>query len=350
MTMRLRPFVYAVPSVGRTATVTLACLTAMLTAFVIYVGAASIAQLSLVISCVLGSVISVLLYNFLRGRPFVRFKRSVILCAVVEGIITAMILPLSFPPLHAAVLVCVFTIAAKHLSVQESAMSTRSALNVSVLVACTAQIVGGESYSKVEVAATRLITPITDALNSGLFSLFSVTVPEEYISLFWTPAAASSLSCYFAIIVLLSSLVLNALNMAEGMVQAIFCFVYLLLVRIAGPALYGNADVISAALSGGLLFYAVFVLSCPGTLPMSRTGRVIYAASCGVLAFFIQKDGRQEGGIAYAILCGNIISILIQYIEDLWHNFVVSKMNASLTAQQNSHGLDSHGAEGVYDK
>lgn len=328
-TLRVRPFIYVVPSTYRTCVVTLACLVAIASCLILTDEKWICA---LFIGCVLGSVSAALLTQVKRYTfSFIRQRRGALLSSAVEGAVTAMILPSTFPPIEAAILTFIFSLASMGLAPRTSTSSTRSILNVPVLTACTAWIVGGgrDCTGAILPIANALDTAVTDTLNSSVFSIFAVTVPDGYMSLFWKAAeTAGSAAEHFNVLTLLSSIILFSCNMADGMVTSLFLFMYLLLVRLAGPIIFGGGDILLAALSGGTLFCAVFVIARPATLPATRTGRAVYALLCGIMAFFVAGVLPTVRGIPFAILCGNVISILIRYFEDLIYDFIAQRKAA----------------------
>lgn len=332
--VRIRPFIYAVPSAGRTCVVTLCCLFVMILSLI---SKKMFWECALCLSSVLGSVLAALLPEAMMKNlllPYKRHKRSRMLSAIVEGIIAAMILPSSCQLSTAFLLTFVFTLVAMNMAPRTSTFMSRSALNIPALVACSSWVVGVGGGANVLLPAldSPWDAPLTDVLNNNVFGMFGVTVPNGYMQLFADEAKGLCACCHFNAITILSSLVLFSCGMANGAVSAVFLFVYMALVRLAGPALFNSGDMVMAALTGGTLFCAVFVINRPGTLPMSRAGRAIYAVTCGVLAFFIAGPNPGIRSVPFAILCGNIISILIRYVEELFIDFADKRREAVLPA------------------
>lgn len=324
LTARIRPFAYVVPSVTRTNAVTLVCLSVMI--FFLCMEK-QIDSIVLVASSVIGCVAAILVQTATNGRLFLHFarqKRSVILTGVVEGIVTAFILPSGFSPIHAGALTFIFTFASRSLAQKTAAFCARSSLNVPAIVAAVAWIMSSNDGGAMLTSVSAWDGAVTDALNNSVFSLLGVTVPPGYMSLFWNAGEGASISSRFNIITILSSLVLFSCNMADGIITFIFLSVYLLLVRFAGPFFTGG-DVLHAALTGGTLFCAVYVIARPGTLPMSRPWKTVYAILCGVFAFFIAARGLYLQSIPFAILCANVLSILMRYAEDAFTSFAAKR-------------------------
>lgn len=63
--------------------------------------------------------------------------------------------------------------------------------------------------------------------------------------------------------------------------------------------------------SGGLLLGALFIATDPVTSPVSRAGRLLFGAGCGVLVFVIRSWGSFPEAVAFAVLFMNALSPLI---------------------------------------
>lgn len=102
-------------------------------------------------------------------------------------------------------------------------------------------------------------------------------------------------------------------------------FVYLVVRRVITPVipltyigtvalmslLFGQ-DILFEVLSGGLLLGAVFMATDYTTSPITRKGRVVFAAGCGVLTFLIRQFGSLPEGVSFSILIMNILVPLIE--------------------------------------
>lgn len=101
-------------------------------------------------------------------------------------------------------------------------------------------------------------------------------------------------------------------------------FVYLLLTgticwqipvgMVASVAVFSallGLDPLTAVLSGGVLFGAVFMATDYTTSPMTPWGRTIYAVGIGLLVVVIRKFGSYPEGVTYGILLMNITTPLI---------------------------------------
>ena len=70
-------------------------------------------------------------------------------------------------------------------------------------------------------------------------------------------------------------------------------------------------DPLTAVLSGGVLFGAVYMATDYVTNPMLIKGRVIFAFGCGLIVVLIRNFGNYPEGVTYAILIMNIVTPLI---------------------------------------
>lgn len=77
-------------------------------------------------------------------------------------------------------------------------------------------------------------------------------------------------------------------------------------------ALFGlDGGVLTAVLSGGVIFGAVFMATDYTTSPMTSVGQYIFAVGCGLIVAVIRKWGAYPEGVTYAILFMNICTPLI---------------------------------------
>ena len=69
-----------------------------------------------------------------------------------------------------------------------------------------------------------------------------------------------------------------------------------------------GGDVVMALTSGGLLFGATFMATDYATTPVSKAGRAVFGAGCGLLTFLIRKFGGYPEGVMFSILFMNSLS------------------------------------------
>ena len=70
-------------------------------------------------------------------------------------------------------------------------------------------------------------------------------------------------------------------------------------------------DPLTAVLSGGVLFGAVFMATDYVTTPMLKVGQAIFGVGAGILVVLIRNYGNYPEGVTYAILIMNIVTPLI---------------------------------------
>lgn len=101
--------------------------------------------------------------------------------------------------------------------------------------------------------------------------------------------------------------------------------VYLIARKVIAPTIpviyIGTSAVLSLALgldpveqilSGGLLLGAIFMATDYTTSPITKWGKVIYAAGCGVLTILIRTYAAVPEGVSFSILIMNILTPLIE--------------------------------------
>jgi electron transport complex protein RnfD len=68
-----------------------------------------------------------------------------------------------------------------------------------------------------------------------------------------------------------------------------------------------GVDPVMALMSGGVLFGAVFMTTDYSTSPLTKPGRLIFGAGCGVITFLIRQFGGYPEGVMFSILIMNIV-------------------------------------------
>lgn len=159
---------------------------------------------------------------------------------------------------------------------------------------------------------------VTSALNSLLLHGVGVTLPEGYISLFLN--STSSIPAFrYNIVTLMSSIILFSIRVADYILPAFFLTTYAILVWTFGMVpvsnIYFTGDILSAVLTGGILFAAFFVMTEPASSPKTKYGKAMSGFFTGLFAFFICAHGASPAGIFFAIILSNVISPLIERLE-----------------------------------
>lgn len=161
---------------------------------------------------------------------------------------------------------------------------------------------------------------ITNFLNAKVFKFAGVSLPEGYVSLFWDTGALIP-AFRFNLLTLIATMILLAFGGIKWIIPCVFLFIYGLLVRIFGLFPYGGilnqGDILLAIFSSGTIMTAFLLLQWPGTTPMTIVGKVVFGVFSGVFAFLIMGCGTSPIGAMFVILITNIISPIIQLVEDL---------------------------------
>lgn len=184
-------------------------------------------------------------------------------------------------------------------------------------------------------------SPITSVLNKYIFGLFNVSIPEGFVSLMWD--SHSIIPAFrFNLITILSSIIIFSDNSFSLIIPCIFLSIYAILVRIFVPYLFGGnlnqGDIILALLTSGILFCTVFLIQWYGTIPVTVFGKIILGFFTGITAFAIIGCGTSPVGMAYTIICSNIISMIIRIFEEKKNEIatgrVIAKYSAKITAEK----------------
>ena len=107
----------------------------------------------------------------------------------------------------------------------------------------------------------------------------------------------------------------------------LIAFVFLLVTKIidwrAPVAMVGvvvlgtwvtGGNVLLSVLTGGLLFGAVFMVTDYTTSPVTKTGRLIFGAGCGLITFLIREFGGYPEGVMFSIL---IMNTLVPFLNKI---------------------------------
>lgn len=171
---------------------------------------------------------------------------------------------------------------------------------------------------------------ITSFLNSTIFKIFKVTLPDGYISLLWDNNSIIP-AFRFNILVIISSIVLFSDDSISIVIPTVYLFVYSLLVRFFVPMLvsgpFNQGDIILALTTSGTLFCSLFMFQIFGTSPITITGKIILGIILGFIGFIIVGYGISPIGMVYIVLIGNILSMVIRLFEDNANMKKIIKIN-----------------------
>lgn len=114
-----------------------------------------------------------------------------------------------------------------------------------------------------------------------------------------------------AIALIIGGLYLIIRRVIDPRIPVIYIGTVALLTWIAGPDGLFTGDALYHILGGGLMLGAFFMATDYTTSPMSASGKMIFAAGCGVLTSVIRLWGGYPEGVSYSILLMNLVVPLI---------------------------------------
>jgi len=91
---------------------------------------------------------------------------------------------------------------------------------------------------------------------------------------------------------------------------------------VALATFLGGGDVVMSLLSGGLIFGAVFMTTDFSTSPVTKTGRLLFGAGCGLITFLIRQFGGYPEGVMFSILIMNAVVPFLNKIIQKKYGFV----------------------------
>lgn len=174
---------------------------------------------------------------------------------------------------------------------------------------------------------------ITNFLNTYVFNIFDITVPEGFISLFWDTHSAIP-AFRFNFITIISSIILFSDNAFSGIIPWLFLIVYGLLVRLFSPFIFGGSlnqgDILLAILTSGTLFCVTFLIQWYGTVPITTAGKILLGLISGIFAFLIIGCGTSPVGMVFTVLLTNFTNLIIRSFEEVNNSLstasVISKL------------------------
>lgn len=325
--LTLAPFCYTVPSVGQSSrAVMLLFIPQMVMLFL----TESIASLILIGTAMLASIFADILDSFVRNRTY-RISSSTML----QGMLIGFFIPSTYPPVKAFVIIAATLLLSKYaFGGFAQAWANPAAVSVIMLYLFGysefPQFLADPSLLERSDTLSRLISSgkftlcrydiqITSFLNSKVLNHAGISLPEGYISLLWDTGNVIP-ALRFNALTLFATLYLISFNLTEWLIPTVYLFMYSVLVYIFGLVPFGNlwfqGDILLALCTSGTFVAAFFILPWGGTTPMTIAGKCIYSAVAGVFAFLLNGCGTGNIGTMFVILLVNIISPVIQLIED----------------------------------
>lgn len=90
---------------------------------------------------------------------------------------------------------------------------------------------------------------------------------------------------------------------------------------VGALAIFAVHDEWESLLYGGMVFAMFFVVTDPVTAAVTPRGRLLYSFIVGSLAALLRLNGHHTDGIAFAVLAGNLLATLCDYLAQQLQNF-----------------------------
>lgn len=240
------------------------------------------------------SVTSCVVFEWLFQRLTKQVVRVGDLSAIVTGIMLALVLPPSIP-IWMTMLGSLFAIVVAKgffggigANVFNPALTGRAFLFVSFPVAMSSWTVPLDGVSGATVLSE---------IKTGVF----FADPDMYLQ-FFLGNRAGCIGETSVLLVLVAFVVLLAIRVIDWRAPVAMVAVCALCTWISG------GDPIMSILSGGLMFGAVFMATDYATTPVTKYGRLVFGAGCGLITFLIRKFGGYPEGVMFSILIMNVLT------------------------------------------
>jgi len=263
---------------------------------------------------ILASVASSVLFEFLFN---LLAKKKQTICdgsAIITGILLALVLPPTIPVWQTVLGAAFGIIVAKSLfgglgsNVWNPALTGRAFLFVSFPVTM------GSAW----------ITPLPDAVSTAtvLSSLKNGEfIPSREIYLqYFLGNRAGCIGETSILLILISFVFLLVTKTIDWRAPFAMVATTVILTWISG------GDILMALLSGGLIFGATFMVTDYVTAPVTKPGRLVYGAGCGLITFLIRKFGGYPEGVMFSILIMDSLTPFLNKITPRKYGYKKSAM------------------------
>lgn len=265
---------------------------------------------------ILASVVSSVLFEFLFNLLAKKKQTVSDGSAIITGILLALVLPPTIPVWQTVFGAAFGIIVAKSLfgglgsNVWNPALTGRAFLFVSFPVA-----MGNAWITPLpDAVSTATVLP---AIKSGAF----VPSREIYLQYFFGNRAGC-IGETSILLILISFVFLLATRTIDWRAPFAMVATTVLLTWISG------GDILMALLSGGLIFGATFMVTDYVTAPVTKPGRLIYGAGCGLITFLIRKFGGYPEGVMFSILIMDSLAPFLNKITRRKYGYKKSAMEA----------------------
>lgn len=265
---------------------------------------------------ILASVASSVLFEFLFNLLAKKKQTVSDGSAIITGILLALVLPPTIPVWQTVLGAAFGIIVAKSLfgglgsNVWNPALTGRAFLFVSFPVA-----MGNAWITPLpDAVSTATVLP---AIKSGAF----VPSREIYLQYFFGNRAGC-IGETSILLILISFVFLLATRTIDWRAPFAMVATTVLLTWISG------GDILMALLSGGLIFGATFMVTDYVTAPVTKPGRLVYGAGCGLITFLIRKFGGYPEGVMFSILIMDSLAPFLNKITRRKYGYKKSAMEA----------------------
>ncbi|MCI5607080.1 MAG: RnfABCDGE type electron transport complex subunit D [Spirochaetia bacterium] len=335
--INVRPFVYNRPSVSDVCIKVLVLLSLQVLSLLI---TGSFDSFFIVLVSFSGALLVSLLNTFVFKKEF--YKSLTIL---IQGIVIGLLLPAGYPLVGTFCLSFIFLFFSRCLLFKH----INSWINEGALAVVVSYFVGTHFFPDFLITTDLLclrnpstymiqnnVFPIyefdiavTNFLNNTVFSLFKVTIPNGYVSMFIDTQSIIP-AFRFNLLTILSSVILFSDKSFSGIIPFLFLVVYAVLIRFFSPLFFGGiigqGDILLAFLTGGTLFCIVFMIQWYGTAPITIWGKISFGVISGILAFFIMGCGTSPIGMVYTVLIGNVVNMMIRFFEERQNHILLNSI------------------------
>jgi electron transport complex protein RnfD len=159
---------------------------------------------------------------------------------------------------------------------------------------------------------------ILDTLTSGAANIDSGTYLTYFLG-----NRAGCIGETSALFILLGFVLLLARKIIDWRAPVAMLVVTAVLSAIAG------VNPLMALMSGGVLFGAVFMTTDYTTAPVTKGGRLVFGAGCGIITFLIRQFGGYPEGVMFSILIMNIVVPFLNNIIPHKYGFLKPQKGAS---------------------
>lgn len=271
-----------------------------------------IAALINIIVAIVTCVLSEYAVQKIRKVPITALDGS----ACLTGLLLAMCVPPTLPPYMMAIGCIVAIVIAKHsmgglgYNIFNPAHIGRAALMVSWPVAMTTW---SNLSTKVDVVSSA--TPLGILKEQGYSSLLDTFGSKSalYQSMF-LGNRNGSIGETATFLLILGGIYLLYKKYINWQIPVFMIGTVGILTWVFGPEGLFTGDPIFHIMAGGLVIGAFFMATDMVTIPITKTGQIIFAVGAGMLTSLIRLKGGYPEGVCYSILLMNCITPLIDLV------------------------------------